>query len=72
MSIKTTAEKLVEVSKNLRGFTTVIEDELVEFFEEFDVPLEVSLALPSKGYTASDISKGIVVFRKSSLGNVGL
>lgn len=36
----------------------VTEVEFVELFEEVDVPLEVSLALPSKDYTASDISKG--------------
>ena len=58
MSIETTIEKLDEVSKDLRGSTMVTEDELFEFFEEFDVLLEVSLALPSKDYTASDISKG--------------
>lgn len=58
MSTQNTPEKLDEISKDLRGPTTVSEDELVDFFDEFDIPQNVALALPSPEFTASDTSAG--------------
>ena len=57
MSTEVITEKLDKVSKDLRNPSTVSEDKLVNFFDEYDIRQDVVLA--------------IVAFTKYSLKSVG-